>query len=175
MFLLGPSGAGKTNLGSWLAKDRALLHLEIDRWPDGDGIDLEGLRAAWDSFLEIGGAGPLATLIRARAAAARRKGAVLSFPSGLVLTPALIRAAEQAGIRSVVLYGTAAQCLTAFLERERSTGRGLTQEHWVENNRGSYIEYSREEFAPYRFDMFTKRGRESRADLVSRVARQLLG
>jgi len=173
IFLLGPSGSGKTTLGSWLAEDLGMLHLEIDRWPDGDGIDLEGLRSAWDAFLRNGQAVPLAGLIRTRAVGASRQGAVLTFPSLLVLNPAVIRAAEQAGIRSFVLYGTRAQCLTAFLARGRATGRRLNEEQWMKNNSGSYIEYSREEFTSHRLDAFTEGGHRTRADLVEEVEKRL--
>lgn len=175
IFLVGPSGSGKTELGSWLAEDLKMLHLEIDRWPDGDGIDLEGLRPAWEAFLGNGQAATLAEVIRTRVAHARRQGAILSFPSVLVLSPALIRAAEQAGIQSFVVYGTGAQCLTAFLERERTTGRRLNQEHWLQNNSTSYMEYSREEFAPYRLGAFTEGGHRTRGDLVAEVETRLSG
>lgn len=117
VFLLGPSGSGKTKLGEWLAEDLQILHLEIDRWPDGDGIDREGLRTEWDTFLRTGQAGKLAAAIRDRVAQAGRKGAVLSFPSVLVLDPNLIRAAEEEGIWSLVLYGTGGECLRALSQR----------------------------------------------------------
>jgi hypothetical protein len=39
------------------------LHIEIDRWPEGDGIDVAGLRQEWDEFLGFGQAMPLTRLI----------------------------------------------------------------------------------------------------------------
>ena len=54
VFLLGPSGAGKSTLAQWLAEDVAFLHMEIDRFPNGNGIDLAGLRMEWDAFLSGG-------------------------------------------------------------------------------------------------------------------------
>lgn len=50
VFLLGPSGAGKTTLGQALEDQANFLHLQIDRFPEGDGIDLEGLRDEWTRF-----------------------------------------------------------------------------------------------------------------------------
>ena len=50
LFILGPSGVGKSSFGQWLAAERNWLHLEIDRYPDGDGIDLNSLRSEWDEF-----------------------------------------------------------------------------------------------------------------------------
>ena len=85
IFVLGPSGAGKSQLGIWLADDLHLLHMEIDRWPKGDGIDLEGIRAEWNAYYLDGSITPLASLLRSRAAKADRAGTVLTFPGGLVL------------------------------------------------------------------------------------------
>lgn len=50
LFLLGSSGAGKSRLGQWIAEDLDFFWIEIDRWPDGDGIDLTDLRAEWDAL-----------------------------------------------------------------------------------------------------------------------------
>jgi adenylate kinase family enzyme len=173
LFLLGPSGSGKTRLGGWLAEDLQMLHLEIDRWPGGDGIDLEGLRTEWNAFLGAGQATSLATAIRGRTRQAGAHAAVLSFPSSLVLAGTSIRAAEEHGIQSLVLYGSAAECLRAFLARERATGRRLDQDHWMQNNAGPYIAYSQEEFAPYRLDAFTGGAHRTRADLVEDVRRRM--
>jgi len=175
VFLLGPSGSGKTKLGEWLAADLDILHLEIDRWPNGDGIDLEGLRREWDAFLESGQPAQLAAAVQDRVMQAGKKGAVLTFPSVLVLDPDLIRAAERQGIRSLVLYATGAECLRAFLDRERATGRGLGQDHWIQNNAGPYIAYSREEFAPHRLAVFASGERRKRAELVAEVKGRLVG
>lgn len=175
VFLLGPSGSGKTTLGRWLAEDLRFLHLEIDRWPEGDGIDLAGLRAEWDAFLGSGQADNLAAAIRDRVSEAGRRGAVLSFSSMLLLDPDLIRAAERHGIRAFVLYGTAADCMQAFLNREQATGRGLDQEHWRRNNTHTYIAYSGTEFAPDRLEAFSSGIPRGRHDLVAEVQRKVAG
>jgi len=173
IFLLGPSGSGKSTLSGWLAEDLQMLHLEIDRWPDGNGIDLEGLRSEWKAFLETRQVDGLATVIRQRGREAGRRGAVLSFPSTLVLDPGLFQAGEGHGIKSFVLYGTAAECLAAFLDRERATGRKLSQEHWIQNNANSYITHSRQEFTHYRLQAFAAGGFRTRGDLVAEVTEKL--
>ena len=172
IFLLGPSGSGKTTLGSWLAEDLGMLHLELDR-PEADGIDLEGLRHEWNAFLDTGQPASLAGVIRARAASARRRGAVLTFTSLMILTVAAIHAAEQAGIRALVLHGTREECLAAFLGREQATRRGLTREYWAEHNDDSLIEFGRAELAPHRVSAFVRGERRTRADLVVEVRRRL--
>ena len=50
LFLGGPSGSGKTTFASGFLKSQGRSHLEIDRFPEGDGIDLERLRTEWDAF-----------------------------------------------------------------------------------------------------------------------------
>ena len=145
MFLLGPSGAGKSKLSEWVAEDTGFLHIEIDRWPDGDGIDLAGLRNDWNTYLESGDPSRLAAAIRKRIRNARKQGAILSFPSTLVLAVPQMKAAEEHGIRPIVLYGTDADCLGAFLRREAELGRGLATDHWVQNNARTYAQFSRPE------------------------------
>jgi len=171
VFLLGPSGVGKSTLGQWLAEDSALLSLEIDRFPRGDGIDAEGLRKEWDSFFSGGSPAPLVAAIRSRVAEAKAAGAVLSFPSRLVLNASRLHELRDLGVTSLVLYGTAAACLNAFLEQEKMLKRvaGDLVEFWFSQNRHSYFEFSRPEFAPFRVVAFQKDKRVSRADLVAEV------
>src|SRR5438105_10648738 len=137
VFFLGPSGSGKTQLAGWVAEDLRFNHIEIDRWPE-DGINLEELRKEWDAFLESGQAADLASAIRNRVEEARMDGAILSFPGRLVLPTPRIEAAKGQGIRSLILYGTGAECLKAFLQRERQAGRGLDANFWIHNNAQAY-------------------------------------
>jgi hypothetical protein len=64
-------------------------------------------------------------------------------------------AATQAGIRTIYLYGSAAHCITAFLDRERQNGGNLGLDHWIAHNRDSYMRMSGPAFAPYRNHVFT--------------------
>lgn len=173
LFLLGPSGCGKSSLGTWVAEDLAFLHLEIDQWPNGDGIDLASLRPQWDRFLEQGLAGPLAEELRLRAAGGGRAGTVLTFPGRLVLPVPRVEVAMAVGIVVVVLYGTGAECLDAFLAREAATGRGLGIDHWVANNHDIYADFSRPDFAWWRVAAFDNGRHRSRADLVDEIRRRL--
>lgn len=84
--------------------------------------------------------------------------AVLTFPSPVVLTPDRIRVANQAGIRTIYFYGSEADCVTAFLNRERQTGRDLKIDHWVGFNRNTDIEIRKPEYAPYRIRVFKDSG-----------------
>src|SRR5262249_2354442 len=156
VFLLGPSGVGKSTLAQWLAEDVVLLYLEIDRYPNGDGIDVEGFRVEWDSFLSGGSPVPLVSLIRSRIAQEKATAAALSFPSTLVLSGSRLGELRDVGVTSLVLYGSAAACLNGFLEQEKLLKRvaGDLVEFWLSRNRHSYFEFSRPDFAPFRVEAF---------------------
>jgi len=172
LFLLGPSGTGKSTIARWVAEDLHFLHLEIDRYPDGDGIDLENLREEWNAFCD-GQLHPIASELRRRVHSARCSGAVVSFPSRLVLSLGQLLAAQSIGIRSVILYGTAAECISAFIRREKESGRGLTASHWRRNNESEYLQFSRPEFAPFRLTAFVSGEHLSRSDLIAKVKDRL--
>jgi len=174
VLIVGPSGVGKSFLGRAIAKDLDFLDIEIDQWPLGDGIDLEGLRKEWDSFCRMGQADALTTKIRDRVRAAGKRGAALSLPGSLVPSAEMIRGAESEAATFVVLYGTAAECLSAFLEREQATGRGLDEDHWIGNNQSSYIALSRELLGPYRLLAFVGGGRRSRGELVADIQARIV-
>jgi len=78
------------------------------------------------------------------------------------------------GIVVVVLYGTGAECMDAFLARECATGRGLGVDHWITNNRDIYAEFSRPDYAPYRVAAFDNGRHRSRAALVDEIRRRLI-
>jgi hypothetical protein len=68
LFVLGPSGVGKSSLGHWLERDLALLHLEHDIYPEpGNGIDALGLRAEWNAFHDRGDASALVKVLESKA------------------------------------------------------------------------------------------------------------
>jgi adenylate kinase family enzyme len=157
-LILGPSGAGKSSFGSWLAAQWNWLHIEIDRYPEGDGIDLNGLRIEWDEFYSQCSPTALSRAVRSRLEAERKVHCVLTFSGNLVLAQGHISAAEQAGMRIIYLYGSAAHCIESFVKRELQTGRQLTFQHWIENNRLSYLRISEPVFAAYRIHVFTYMG-----------------
>src|SRR5207248_3072918 len=70
IFVLGPSGVGKSDLSKALAEKLDYEFYEIDQWPKVDGIDAHGLRDEWDEFCRSANAERLADLLRGRADAA---------------------------------------------------------------------------------------------------------
>lgn len=169
LFLLGPSGAGKSKLGQWVSEDLNFLWIEIDRWPEGDGIDLADLRTEWDAFWNACQAGAIVTTLRARVLAKAARGAVLTFPSRVVFSMPQLASLEQAGIRVLVLYGTEEYCLAAFLKRERESGRNLTKEHWLGNNSDIHKRLGDSSYQRYRREVFQAGCFLDRAALVDVV------
>lgn len=156
-LILGPSGAGKSSFGKWLATNQNWLHLEIDPPEGGDGIDLNNRRREWDEFYPRGRPQLLGDVIRQRVAAMSKVGCVLTFSGCLVLPPESIVGAARIGIRTIYLYGSAAHCITAFLNREQ---KNLGLDHWILNNyrNDTYIQMSKPALAPYRIHVFTHMG-----------------
>jgi hypothetical protein len=135
LFLGGPSGAGKSFFASHCVATWGWLHLEIDRFLEGDGIDLENIRSEWDEFWVHLRARPLHNSLLARAGPSRK--VVLSFPSNLIFSPEHLRAG-QGYFAFAYLYGHPAHCLQAFLDREQATGRRLGAEWWNSNNHTTF-------------------------------------
>ncbi|MGB8918732.1 MAG: shikimate kinase [Candidatus Sulfotelmatobacter sp.] len=172
LFVLGPSGAGKTTLGQWLAEDLHFLWIEIDQWL-ADGIDRANLRPEWNEFWDRCQAGAIASTLRARVLNDGARGAVLTFPSLVVFSVQQLAVLEQAGIRVLVLYGSEEDCLAAFLKREKELGRNLPKEHWLANNSEVHKRLGDASYERYRLDGFQSGQRLDRALLTAKVKNRL--
>jgi hypothetical protein len=169
IFLFGPSGAGKSSLAAAIRGGFGALYLELDRYPQ-DGIDLEELRTEWDAFWIHGEAHALASEIRRRVEAATAAGAVLSFPSGVILSDGQIGSSLlREAVTPVVLYGPREQCLQAFLTRERATGRNLPANHWIANSAHAHAEFGASRFKRFRVEAFARGSFRSIADIAAEV------
>ena len=100
----------------------------------------------------------LSEAVRKRLAVNSQADCVLTFPGMLVLSKNQMIAASKTGMRTMYLYGSAAHCITAFLNRERQTGRNLELKHWLDYNHGSYMRMSEPAFDSYRIHVFTHTG-----------------
>jgi gluconate kinase len=168
IFVLGPSGVGKSELSSALAKKLDYEFYEIDQHP-ADGIDEHKLRREWDEFWLNGRPEPFVDALRERAHAAEKKGIVLGFPSMLILKGAHLRGLS-GKVRVVYLTGTEGQCLDAFLAREQKTGRGLNALHWAENNQSVFDFLKTEEAKLHIVRAFDQNGRRNRQQVLSEMA-----
>ena len=136
IFVLGPSGVGKSELSNALAQSLDYEFYEIDQHP-ADGIDENDLRREWNEFWLYGRPEALVDVLRRRAQAAGKEGIVLGFPSMLILKGAHLGALN-GKIRVVYLTGTEEECRDAFLAREQNSGRALDVAHWEQNNKAVY-------------------------------------
>lgn len=132
LFLLGFSGTGKTFMGDVIAEERQWLHLNLDTW----GVDQPTepqVQQLLTTYLQTGQHDALVAGLRQRATDAGKAGVVLGFASGLTQTRENIEAVSR-DIRIRYLTGSPEHCIASFLERERTTGRGLPREWWIGNN-----------------------------------------
>ena len=176
IFILGPSGAGKSTLGQELAKAHGFLHIETDSF-QVTGMHHLGLQDEWAEFETKNDAKKLADAIRSRAVSAGKKAAVMTFSSVVIFSPQQIIAAESQHILIVVPYGSAAECISAFLKREKRTRRDLDLAHWLKYNaqepHATYIDFSLPEYARYRLEAFTRKARRRRKTLANEVLSRL--
>jgi hypothetical protein len=127
LFLGGPSGSGKSTFARKHLVSRGWRHIEIDRYPEGDGIDIENLRAVWEAFLHGYQPAPLHDELLRRSTDGRYL--VLTFPSDLVFGSRHIEV-SRGRFFFAYLYGHPVVCLREFSTREHATGRGLDCHHW---------------------------------------------
>jgi hypothetical protein len=174
VLLLGPSGVGKSTVAQAIAQRRRYLLLEFDV-PHTDAVTDLGLRAEWEAFLGHADPNPLSHALRLRSNAAGEHGVVISLPGLVVLSPALVSTARQAGVAPVLLYGSAADCLAAFLRRESSAAQGPLVDHWLRHNVKSYFEFSMPAFSGIRVQAFSNGEHRSVRAITAEVIRRAAG
>ena len=128
LIILGPSGAGKTSLDKYLQEELNLLHFDFDVMERDDVIKDLGLRDEWNEFFTDHKSKRFAAKIRKRFWAESYKGASITCPGKVLLPIEYLLKLAPLGIRCVILFGTGAQCLNSFLEREKTNGRGLSED-----------------------------------------------
>jgi len=172
VFILGPSGIGKSSFGEYITQAKSWLHLEVDQFPNSDGIDIHKLREPWDRFFFKKDPQDLVDELTKRVTSEKRAGCIVTFPGGVVLSPEHIRMCRES-IGIFYLYGSAAQCINAFLAREEETGRCLSLEHWLTNNYETYLKMSNPAFEQSRVHVFTHTGnRRSHQDIFSELEKR---
>ena len=129
-LILGPSGAGKSSFGRWLATEQNWLHLEIDPPAGGDGINQNNLRREWDEIYArktaiIGSCFTTAPRGESQGGLCPNFLRLFDSPAGEDV------GAIKVGIRTICLYGSAAHCITAFLNREQTH---LDLHYWISQN-----------------------------------------
>ena len=136
LFINGPSGVGKGYISEYFARTRKWQWFELDAY-SGSGVDELGLRGEWDRVWS-GEPVPFLDEVKRRANKYRTRGAIVSLPGTCLFPPHIATALQRAGALFIFLWGTEEQCLGAFLERERGSGRRLEAGHWRRNNAGIF-------------------------------------
>ena len=158
IFILGPSGVGKSYVAKALKEDYAFLHLDIDQ---NHGFERNGFPKEWDKDFSKLDCAQVATHVRTSVAAQQRNGAVLSFPTAHVFSTQQIRDASRVGISTIVIWGPQESCLEVRRERQtkrigRFSERDL--EHYRRTNRRTFEIYARAEYAGFRVVAFRPDG-----------------
>ena len=129
LCVCGPSGVGKSAVERWMSEHAGVLWLEADQTPR-DGLEILGLRAAWDAFRGGGEGAELFGELDRRVAAKRRRYCVLSFPSTVMLEEAEVERARER-MACVWLEDAPGACLERFLGRVPEMERGAAIRHWA--------------------------------------------
>jgi len=155
LFVLGPSGVGKSCVSKGLEEDYLFLHLDIDQ---NRGFEVNDFPAEWDEDISRINFAQLATSVHRRVAVEHRAGAVLSFPTIHVFSPQQLKAASRVGISTVVLWGTEERCIDARRVRAKKNRVKFDLVRYQRKNRESFETYAQSEYAHLRLEAFRPEG-----------------
>ena len=171
LIIYGPSGAGKSHFGPLVANELNYLYIELDRWREGDGIDLAGFRNEWDAFKNQNDPKYLAEELRKRIQVEGKEGAVLTLPSKYSFPLELIEKAESYGFRFVIIFGPKEDCCRAFIEREKALGHDVTESDWGVNNEYYYEINCGPEYKIYQVNAFEGSTRRKQENIIEDIKR----
>lgn len=166
IFLFGPSGVGKSSFGSYLSSHHNWLHLEIDI-PNTNDVDIHEIQHHWSEYRN-GNATQLLAELTTRVKSLDRAGCVLTFRSTDLLLNHELEFIQKQGVVVTYLYGSAADCIFSFLQREDKQGSQLGLNHWLIHNQQSYLRMSLPDLSSYRINVFKPNGTRRQWDEVSR-------
>lgn len=175
IFVLGPSGVGKSYVSKALEEDYSFLHFDIDRTC---GFNSNGLPAEWDEDISQIDFTNLATLVRSRLAIEQRPAAVLSFPTVHVFSPQQLEDASHVGISTVVLWGTEERCLEVRRERQTKRIGRFNQsdlKRYRQKNRRTFETYANTAYTDFRVEAFQSDGsRWPREHILAIIAKEII-
>jgi hypothetical protein len=174
LFILGPSGAGKTTLADYLASQHRVLHINFDQ--PGNGVDIEGLRKEWNALLDDRNPISLVDAIRNRIRAGDWRGASVTCPSGIVpsgnpgasgclLSKEYLQEMKSLGLHCIVVYGTRDECLAAFLARDPDKD----ERYWRANNPHWHTNSAKKDFGELILRAFSEGRRRSLPDIFKEI------
>jgi hypothetical protein len=156
IFLLGPSGIGKSYLSEMLVKNK-FLYVHLDTDSRKRTFAANGFPSEWDdNFLKVNLA-HLVVELRDRLDN-EHTGAIVSFPTIYVFTPEKLVEAVQLGVTPVVLSGKQEDCIRAAKKRIEKKGRQFNLPRYLRLNVPTFLAYGRPEYAAFRVGAFQEDG-----------------
>jgi hypothetical protein len=156
LFVLGPSGVGKSHLSKKLAQNGFLyVHIDTDR--KTSSFAANGFPKEWDEDFQRVNVAELVAALRSRVDN-RDAGAVVSFPTVYVFTPEMLADACNLGVTPLLLWGTAEHCMSAAEERIRKKGMAFDHTRYQRLNGPALRAYGRCEYDTFRVHAFRDDG-----------------
>lgn len=172
LFILGPSGVGKTTFCEYLGNQHNWIHFNHDdndpHLPNKYPLEIEQELNLFVSHFKVR---PLYCKIKNRFMWHARPGIVLSFPSNILISANHILAAK-GYFKIFYLYGNQQNCLSAFNERERLKDRNFGEDHWRHYNCRTYEAMDGPSLRPWIIGAFHQNGsRKSTAEIYDEIVR----
>jgi hypothetical protein len=156
LFVLGPSGVGKSRLSEKLASG-GFLYVHIDTDSPKRSFAANGFPAEWDADFSSMKLSNLFAVLRDRLNN-KHAGAVVSFPTTYLFTPEMLAEASRLGVTPLLLWGTRDHCVKAAQERIRKKGFPFDASRYQQRNGPTFAAYSSSEYEPFRVAAFRDDG-----------------
>jgi len=131
------------------------MHIDIDQ---NHPFQANGFPSEWDNDIRNVDFTKLASFVRDRLASEGHSSAVVSFPTVHVFSVQQIQTAAIAGISTVVLWGTEANCIEARRKRAKDNRVKFDLERYKRKNQPTFETYAQSDYAPYRIETFKPDG-----------------
>ncbi len=156
IFVLGPSGVGKSYLSEKLEKNKFLyVHIDTDRGERTFAAN--GFPSEWDNDFHKVDPAHLVGVLRDRLDN-KQAGAIVSFPTVHVFTPEKLVEAAQLGVTPVVLWGKQEDCVRAAEKRIKKKGKTFNLSRYEQQNGPAFRAYGRPEYDAFKVEAFREGG-----------------
>lgn len=156
IFLLGPSGIGKSYLSKMLAENN-YLYVHIDTDSRKRTFAANGFPPEWDRDFHKVNLALLVGELRDRLNN-EHAGAVVSFPTVHVFSPKMLLEASLLGVTPMVLWGKKEYCIRAAEQRIKNKGRKFDLPRYERLNEPTFLAYVRPEYNAFRVEAFQEDG-----------------
>ncbi|MCL4299528.1 MAG: AAA family ATPase [Anaerolineae bacterium] len=156
IFLLGPSGIGKSHLSKMLAKNK-FLYVHIDTDSIKRTFAANGFPSEWDDDFYKVNLAHFVSELRDRLDN-EHAGVVVSFPTVHVFTPEKLVEAAQLRVTPVVLWGKQEHCIRAAEKRIEKKGGKFNLPRYERLNGPTFRAYGRPEYDAFRVEAFHEDG-----------------